>query len=114
MPPPQQQQAYIPPPQQQQVLMPPPKQLQLTYRHNTNNTNNQAAPPIRRIPAPTPQDACSNIRNTGRCEQRGCRGRHGRYNASTNKQCKAEQLGKPCSYLYMQGGCTMAHYHIKN
>jgi hypothetical protein len=101
----------------------PPQQLRLQY----NQQNNQQQQPMqqqqpqqqpqqqnRRQMGPIPIDACNNLKTLGKCEIQGCRGRHGRYNTATDRQCMAERLGKMCNYLFAPGGCTMLHTNIKN
>ena len=68
--------------------------------------------PRGRLPDP-PEDACATLRKTGKCGDKNCAAKHGKWNKS-GRPCRREENGECCKFLFLERGCDFDHVKIKN
>ena len=66
-----------------------------------------------KLPDP-PEDACATLKRTGKCGDRHCAAKHGKWNKDSRRQCKKEEDGECCKFLFLDRGCDFNHTEIKN
>jgi hypothetical protein len=66
-----------------------------------------------KLPDP-PEDACATLKRTGKCGDRNCAAKHGKWNKESRRQCKKEEDGECCKFLFLDRGCDFNHTEIKN
>ena len=65
-----------------------------------------------KLPDP-PEDACATLKRTGKCGDKHCAAKHGKWNKS-GKPCRREENGECCNFLFLERGCDFDHSKIKN
>ena len=65
-----------------------------------------------RLPDP-PEDACATLKRTGKCGDKHCAAKHGKWNKS-GQPCRREENGECCKFLFLERGCDFDHSKIKN
>ena len=66
-----------------------------------------------RLPDP-PANACADLVRMGKCEKNVCPAFHGKWDRDSRSQCRHEQEGKGCGFLWTANGCNKAHFLTKN
>ena len=118
-----QQQFYAPQQQQQHQFYAPQQQQQNPQRQGQQyqpqgygqapRGPHFAAGRGLRLPDP-PANACADLVRMGKCEKNVCPAFHGKWDRDSRSQCRHEQEGKGCGFLWTANGCNKAHFLTKN
>ena len=66
-----------------------------------------------KLPDP-PEDVCATLKRTGKCGDKHCAAKHGKWNKESRRQCRREENGECCKFLFLERGCDFEHTEIKN